>query len=183
MHEEARIWLPAVLEALGIERPVLLGHSDGASIALIHGALPTANIAGVIALAPHINVEQAAIDSIQRVRTAYETTDLRARLARYHDDVDSAFWGWNRIWLDQSLRSWNIEGLLPAIRAPILAIQGRGDEYGTLEQVEGIRRHVPSAEIVILEDCGHSPHRDQPAAVTCAVQAFIERATTVSASP
>ncbi len=174
MYEEARVWLPAVLDALGIERPVLLGHSDGASIALIHGALPAARIAGIIALAPHINVEQTAIDNIQRAKAAYETTDLRVRLARYHDDVDSAFWGWNRIWLDPSLRSWNIEGLLSAIRAPILAIQGRGDEYGTLEQVEGIRRLVPSAATLILEDCGHSPHRDQPAAVTHAVTAFVE---------
>ncbi len=175
MHEEANVVLPALLEALGIERPVLFGHSDGASIALIHAASPGATVAGVIALAPHVKVEALSITSIEQARLAYETTDLRARLARYHRDVDSAFWGWNQIWLDPAFRDWNIERMLPAIGCPVLAVQGRNDEYGTLEQIESIRRALPSTELLVLEECGHSPHRDQPAAVLAATQRFLAR--------
>ena len=173
MHEEATVVLPALLRELGFEHPVLFGHSDGASIALIHAASSESRAAAVVALAPHVKVEAQSIASIERARTAYETTDLRARLARYHRDVDSAFWGWNQVWLDPEFRTWNIEGLLPSIGCPVLAIQGRDDEYGTLDQIESIRRALPSTELLVLEDCGHSPQRDQPAAVLAAAQRFV----------
>src|SRR5579863_1877317 len=124
MHEEARIWLPVILQRLGIRRPVLFGHSDGASIALIHAARTESEVAGIIALAPHVKVEELTVRSIAAAKAAYTQTDLRARLSRHHGDVDSAFWGWNRIWLDPGFLSWNIEALLPSIRCPILAIQG-----------------------------------------------------------
>jgi pimeloyl-ACP methyl ester carboxylesterase len=132
-------------------------------------------VAGVIAIAPHIMVEDLSIASIERARDAYRTTDLRARLARYHADPDSAFWGWNDVWLDPKFRDWSIEAMLARIRCPVLAIQGRDDEYGTLAQVEGIRARVPGAELEVLDHCGHSPHRDQPAALTRAVTDFISR--------
>jgi len=175
MHDEARVWLPKVLEHLEVRAPILFGHSDGASISLIYAALPTAAVSGVIALAPHVKVEDITVSSIAAARVAYETTDLRARLARYHDDVDATFWGWNRIWLDPAFRGWNIEELLPAIRAPVLAIQGLDDEYGTLEQVESIRRRRPGTEVLALSKCRHSPHRDQPDAVLAATSAFVMR--------
>lgn len=175
MHDEASVVLPALLETLGIERPVLFGHSDGGSIALIHAASAGASVAGVIALAPHVKVEDLTVASIERARVAYETTDLRTRLARHHDDVDSTFFGWNRIWLDPEFRDWNIERLLPGIACPVLAIQGRGDEYGTLDQIESIRRQLPATELLVLEDCGHSPHRDQPAAILAATRDFMAR--------
>jgi pimeloyl-ACP methyl ester carboxylesterase len=175
MHEEARHWLPAVLARLDIEQPVLFGHSDGASIALIHAAETSSRVRGVVALAPHVKVEQLSATSIAAAKVAYETASLRSRLSPYHDDVDGAFWGWNRIWLDPAFRAWNIEGLLPAIRAPVLAIQGREDEYGTLDQIESIRRALPGTELLALDGCRHSPHRDQPVAVIDATRRFIER--------
>jgi len=175
MHEEAEVWLPALLEALGIRRPALFGHSDGASIALIHAAARNTDIAGVVALAPHVKLEELTIESIERAETAYETTDLRARLLRHHADVDSAFRGWCQIWLDPEFRDWNIEALLPAIRCPILVVQGHDDEYGTLEQVESIRRALPNTEVLVLHNCGHSAHLDQAAAVLEAARQFVDR--------
>lgn len=174
MHEQAFEVLPALLQQLGIERPWLFGHSDGGSIALLHAsAQPTA---GVVALAAHVFVEDFGLRSIAAARLAYETTDLRARLARYHADVDSAFWGWNDIWLDPAFRAWNIEAELDDIDCPVLAVQGEDDEYGTLEQVQRIVRHVPHAKTLVLPDCGHSPQRDQPARLIDEVGAFLERA-------
>jgi pimeloyl-ACP methyl ester carboxylesterase len=173
MHEEARVWLPAILERLEIRRPILFGHSDGASIALIHAAQPQSDIAAVVAMAPHVKVEDITIRSIALAKTAYESTDLRERLSRYHTNVDSAFQGWNRIWLDPEFRQWNIEQLLPHIRCPILAIQGEDDEYGTMEQIASIGRAVDNARLLALPACRHSPHRDQPEAVLEATQAFI----------
>lgn len=177
MHVQALETLPALLEALHVDRckPWLVGHSDGGSIALIHAAEHADRVAGVVAIAPHIMVEDVSITSIERARDAYRTTDVRARLARYHADPDSAFWGWNDIWLDSQFRDWSIEAMLTRIRCPVLAIQGRDDEYGTLEQVEGIRRRVPQSELVVLDDCGHSPHRDQPAALNAAITSFVTR--------
>jgi len=179
MHAQAREVLPRLLAALGVDaarsKPWLFGHSDGGSIALIYAATFPQAVGGVIAVAPHIFVEDVSVASIAAARHAYRTTDLRKRLARYHDDADSAFWGWNDIWLDPRFRAWSIEALLPRLQCPILAVQGEDDEYGTLAQVEDIRRHVPGAELVVLRDCGHSPHRDQPAALTHAVTDFIGR--------
>jgi pimeloyl-ACP methyl ester carboxylesterase len=173
MHEEARVWLPAILERLDIRRPILFGHSDGASIALIHAAQPQCDIAAVIAMAPHVKVEDITIRSIAQAKTAYESTDLRERLSRYHTNVDSAFLGWNGIWLDPEFRLWNIETLLPRIRCPILAIQGEDDEYGTMKQIASIGRAARDARLLALPACRHSPHRDQPEAVLEATQAFI----------
>jgi pimeloyl-ACP methyl ester carboxylesterase len=173
MHEEARLWLPAMLVRLGIRRPVLFGHSDGASIALIHAASPESDVAGVIALAPHVKVEELTVDSISAAKSAYLDTDLGTRLSRHHADADAAFWGWNRIWLEPAFRSWNIEALLPAIRCPILAIQGDEDEYGTMEQIASIARAAPDARLLPLPACRHSPHRDQPQAVLAAAREFV----------
>jgi pimeloyl-ACP methyl ester carboxylesterase len=173
MHEEARVWLPAILKRLGVREPVLFGHSDGASIALINAAAPDSEVAGIIALAPHVKVEDLTVRSIDEARTAYLETDLRARLSRHHANVDSAFWGWNRIWLDPAFRSWNIEKLLPSIRCPILAIQGEDDEYGTMEQIDSISRTASGAKSLALPACRHSPHRDQPRAVLAAAKEFV----------
>ena len=173
MHQEARIWLPAILELLGIRRPLLFGHSDGASIALIHAAQPQSDIHAVVALAPHVKVEEITVRGIAQARTAYGDTDLRERLSRHHADVDSTFWGWNRIWLDPGFRSWNIEDLLPSIRCPVLAIQGEDDEYGTMEQIDSIGHGAAAATLFALPDCGHSPHRDRPDAVLEATRCFV----------
>jgi pimeloyl-ACP methyl ester carboxylesterase len=179
MHVEARDTLPRLLAALNVghdgTRPWLFGHSDGGSIALINAAEHPDSVAGVIAVAPHIMVEDLSIASIEAVRDAYRTTDLRSRLARYHADPDSAFWGWNDVWLDPDFRAWSIEAMLPRLRCPVLAVQGVDDEYGTLAQVRGIRATAPQTEVVEIPHCGHSPHRDQPAALLRAVTAFIGR--------
>jgi pimeloyl-ACP methyl ester carboxylesterase len=176
MHRQAQAFLPRFLAALGVDdAPWLFGHSDGASIALIYAATFPGRVAGVVAVAPHIMVEDLSIRSIEAARDAYRLTDIKARLARYHDDPDSAFWGWNDAWLDPRFRAWSIEAMLPRLACPILAIQGADDEYGTLAQVEGIRARAPQAEVVVLPECGHSPHRDQPAALTAAVADFVTR--------
>jgi pimeloyl-ACP methyl ester carboxylesterase len=174
MHRQAHEVLPSLLDALQVRDPAwLYGHSDGGSIALLFAARYPGRTAGVVVAAPHIFVEDLSVASIEKTRLAYLETDLRDKLARYHDDVDSAFWGWNDIWLHPPFRDWSIEREIEAIRAPLLAIQGVDDEYGTLEQIRGIRRRVPHAKLVELAACGHSPHRDQPAAVIEAARNFI----------
>ncbi|MGA8010173.1 MAG: alpha/beta hydrolase [Thiomonas sp.] len=175
MHIQAEQVLPAFLDAIGVgaQPRLLFGHSDGGSIALLHAARFAEHVRGAIVLAPHIMVEQVSIDSISKAREAYAETDLRQRLARYHNDPDSAFWGWNRIWLDPRFRSWSIEAELAAIRCPLLAVQGLDDEYGSLEQIRGIARRVPHTRLLELPDCGHSPHRDQPDAVIAASRDFL----------
>ena len=179
MHDEAQHALPQLLAALQIDDPILFGHSDGGSIALLFaGATARAHPsspAALIVMAPHVLVEEVSITSIAAAKRAWETTDLRQRLARYHDDPDSAFVGWNDIWLDSRFRAWNIEDCLPGIRCPVLAIQGVDDEYGTMQQIDRIARGAVNTEVelVKLAGCGHSPHRDQPAAVIDAVRGFI----------
>lgn len=179
MHQEALLVLPELLDRLDIRQPILVGHSDGGSIALIHAARMAAQsgrpVAGVVAMAPHIMVEDISIASIAAAREAYLHGTLRARLAPYHRDVDSAFWGWNRIWLDPAFRTWNIEACLSDIACPILAIQGEDDEYGTMAQIDRIAALAPDVELLKLRDCRHSPHRDQPVAVISAIQRFIDR--------
>lgn len=173
MHHQARELLPSLLRALGIDasvhRPWLFGHSDGGSIALIHAASFPSQVAGIMVAAPHIFVEEISVVSIARARAAYLATDLRGKLARHHDDVDSAFWGWNDIWLDPAFRSWNIEDCIAKITCPLLAIQGVDDEYGTMAQIDGIASRAPQTRLVKLAQCGHSPHRDQPERVIAAV--------------
>lgn len=177
MHREAQEVLPALLEVLGVDarrdKPVLFGHSDGGSIALLYAAAYPDAVAGVVAAAPHLFVEDVSVTSIAQARTAYLESDLRARLARHHRDVDSAFWGWNDIWLNPEFRAWNIEDALERIACPVLAIQGVDDEYGTLQQVRAIGRRAPQTELLEIPDCGHSPHRDQPATVVQAVARFV----------
>ena len=178
IHRQAHEVLPALLQALGIDTqahpPWLLGHSDGASIALLYAARYPRQAAAVIVLAPHILVEDISILSIEQARRAYLETDLKQKLARYHDDPDSAFWGWNDIWLHASFRAWSIENEIEAIRCPLLAIQGVDDEYGTLQQVRGIAARVAQTEVIELADCGHSPHRDRPQQVIAGVSRFVQ---------
>jgi pimeloyl-ACP methyl ester carboxylesterase len=180
MHEQACDLLPVLLHSLDVDcetdPPWLFGHSDGASIALIHAAKFAPRVAGLVLLAPHIFVEDVALASIEAARSAYRwTADLRRRLARHHADPDSAFKGWNDVWLDPEFRGWTIEALLPDIRCPVLAMQGRDDEYGTLAQIEGIAKAVRRSELLVLEACRHSPHRDQPERVTRATLEFVAR--------
>lgn len=175
MHRQAREVLPALLRELGVEKPWLFGHSDGGSIALLHAAAFPDALRGAIVLAPHILVEDISVASIAKAREAYLQTDLKQRLARYHDDADSAFWGWNDVWLSPAFRGWSIEEEIRAIRCPLLAVQGLDDEYGTLEQVRGIARRVPQAELLEIPQCGHSPHKDQPEAVIETVKGFVQR--------
>ncbi len=179
MHRQADTLLPALLAALGAPpRYALFGHSDGGSIALIHAASFPQRVAAVVAVAPHIVVETLSVTSIAATRETYLPTDLRARLARHHADVDSAFWGWNDIWLDPAFRTWTIEALLPAIRCPVLAVQGEDDEYGTMAQIDGIAQALPrgACELLKLDGCGHSPHRDRPEALIAAAARWLPAA-------
>jgi pimeloyl-ACP methyl ester carboxylesterase len=176
MHRQSHEVLPALLAALGVTGKVwLFGHSDGGSISLIHAAHHGEQVAGAIVLAPHILVEEFGLISIRQARQVYLTTELRSRLGRYHDDVDSAFFGWNDIWLHPDFPTWTIEAELPAITCPVLAVQGIDDEYGTLEQIRGIQRRAPQTELLELPACGHSPHKDQPEALIAAVAAFFSK--------
>lgn len=179
MHDEGLLVLPELIQALGLEKPILLGHSDGASIALICAGGTAVELSGVIVMAPHVMVEELSISSIARAEVAWQTTDLRQRLGRYHANVEAVFRGWNDIWLDPDFRSWNIEEYLPGIRVPVLAIQGEEDEYGTMEQIDRIVRAVADVDRVNLADCRHSPHKDQREAVLAAVAAFVERVADV----
>lgn len=176
LHEQAWEALPAFLAHLGVEKPWLFGHSDGASISLLHASRFPERVSGIVVMAPHIFVEDITIDGIRKARDAWHATDLKARLARYHIDPESVFFGWNDTWLSPAFRSWNIESELAAIRCPALLMQGEDDEYGTLEQLYGIQRKVPHAEVLALADCGHSPQRDQPEVVAkCAARFIRER--------
>jgi len=171
MAEQADDILPKLFAALGIERPWLFGHSDGATIALLHAARHP--VAGVIAVAPHVFVEDISIASIEKARMAFESGELRRGLAKHHADPDSAFRGWNDVWLAPAFRDWNIERDIATIACPVLAVQGEDDEYGTLEQVRAIVRRVPQTELLVIANCGHSPHRDQPELLMHAAGAFI----------
>jgi pimeloyl-ACP methyl ester carboxylesterase len=177
MHVQAQDALPALFRALGLddERPILFGHSDGGSIALLYAAMYPDRVKAIAVAAPHIFVEDVTISNIEQARDAYLSTDLPRKLGRYHQDPDSAFWGWNDIWLNPEFRAWNIESWLDKIECPVLAIQGEDDEYGTLEQIRGIQRLAPQTELCIIPDCGHSPHRDQPDTVIGAVNAFVAK--------
>lgn len=178
MHREALEVLPRVLAAAGIADCVLVGHSDGGSIALIHaGGAPHVGLKGVVTMAAHVFNERVCVDSIAEARVAYEKTDLRERLRRYHGrNVDNAFRGWNDVWLSDEFWRWNIEEFLPRIAVPVLAMQGTDDEYGTESQVDAILRGTGGrAEKLMLPQCKHSPHRDQTAMVLAAVKQFVDR--------
>lgn len=179
MHDQAREALPALFASLGMEheRPFLFGHSDGGSIALLYAAMYPERVKAIAVAAPHLFVEDVTITSIEQAREAYLHTDLKYKLARYHEDVDSAFWAWNDIWLDPAFRAWNIESFLPSIRCPILAIQGEDDQYGSLKQIETIQHLAPQTRLCVLKQCRHSPQVDQPQATIEAVAGFIRDCT------
>ncbi len=172
MQREAWEVLPALLETLDIERPVLLGHSDGGSIALLHASRHP--VAACIVMAPHVLVEDISVRSIEAARDAYPSA-IRERLQRYHADVDCAFWQWNDIWLSPAFRGFDIRDDCRRISAPVLAIQGHADPYGTMRQIEEIAPTRGSFRMEQLADCGHSPHRDQPERSREMVAQFLAR--------
>ncbi|MFL9961426.1 alpha/beta hydrolase [Paraburkholderia sediminicola] len=178
MTDQARDILPALLDALAVDtrerkRMWVVGHSDGGTIALLYAALHPDALAGAVVIAPHVFIEDISVESIAQTKQLYETTDLRAKLGRYHADVDSAFYGWNDIWLDPAFRQWSIAAELASIRQPLLAIQGRDDNYGTMAQIDTIAARVPQTQLVKLDSCGHSPHRDAPGKLNEAIAAFV----------
>jgi pimeloyl-ACP methyl ester carboxylesterase len=173
MHDEALRALPDLLAQLHIENPILIGHSDGASIALIYSGARN-HVRGLVLLAPHVFVEDLSVTSIAEAKTKFETTDFAEKLARHHRDAVRTFWGWNNIWLHPDFRRWNIEKYLPGITCPILAIQGLDDQYGTMAQVEAIQRQAGGpVEVLALPDCRHAVHRDQHDAVLEAITRFV----------
>jgi pimeloyl-ACP methyl ester carboxylesterase len=179
MHDEALAVLPDLLALLHIENPILIGHSDGASIALIYAGAPAGThdgLRGLVLLAPHVFVEDLSVASIAEAKTSFETTNLAEKLARHHRDAARTFWGWNNIWLHPDFRGWNIEEYLLRIRCRILAIQGLDDQYGTRAQVQAIARQSGgSVEVLPLAECRHSPQRDQPEAVLAAITKFVSK--------
>ena len=178
MQREALDVLPKLLDAIGFRRGLLLGHSDGASIATIYaGAHQDHRLQGIALIAPHFIVEDISVTSIAEIRTAYETGNLREKLARWHKDVDNAFHGWNGAWLDPKFRDWDISEYLAYVRVPVLIVQGVDDQYGTMRQVEIARDecYCP-VDVAVIEGAGHSPHREAPAVTLEAVTEFASAA-------
>jgi len=178
MHREAWEVLPALLARLGIPRPVLVGHSDGGTIALLHASrFP---VEACVVMAPHVIVEDISVAAITQAREAFLNGGLRERLARFHADVDGAFWQWNDIWLSEDFRAFDIREPCRHIAAPLLAIQGVDDPYGTMAQIDDIAACAPQTQLLKLSACGHSPHKDQPEAVIEAIRAFLVSLQTLS---
>ena len=177
MSREALEVLPALLDAIGFQRGVLLGHSDGASIAAIYaGATGDHRLRGVVLIAPHFVVEDVSVASIAGIRKIYETTDLRTKLARWHRDVDNAFYGWNDAWLDPDFRRWDISDYLAYIRVPVAILQGEADQYGTIRQVEIAQEecYCP-VDVTLISQSGHSPHRETPELTLATISEFVGR--------
>lgn len=180
MHDEGSVTLPAVLDAAGVRSAILVGHSDGGSIAIVHAADPSSapRLRALILEAAHVFVEDISVASIVAAREQYVRGNLRARLSRHHSDVDGAFWGWNRAWLDREFRAWDLRPLLPHVTVPTLIVQGEDDPYGTLAQVDAIERGVGGlAERWTLPKCGHAPHREDEAATLARMAAFVNEVT------
>ncbi len=180
MHDEALVVLPQILNAARVQKAVLVGHSDGASIALINaGGCSDERIQGLILMAPHVFVEELTLASIREAKIAFENTDLRQRLTRYHgDNVGCAFWGWNQAWLDKDFLDWNLEEYLVKIEISVLLIQGELDNYGTIKQLKKIQDHLlGEVELTLLPDCGHSPFRDQPTKTLQTFTDFLQKLT------
>jgi pimeloyl-ACP methyl ester carboxylesterase len=177
MHIEALEVLPKLLDQIGFRRGLLVGHSDGASIAAIYaGGVADHRVRGVAMIAPHFIVEDISVRSIAEIRKAYQTTDLRSKLARWHGDVDNAFYGWNGAWLDPEFRRWDIAEYLAYIRVPVAILQGADDQYGTMRQIEIAREecYCP-VDVTVVPGAGHSPHRDAPGATLDAISEFAGR--------
>ncbi|HME29129.1 MAG TPA: alpha/beta hydrolase [Pseudolabrys sp.] len=177
MHDEARETLPRLLDAIGFQRGLLVGHSDGASIAVIYaGSRQDHRVSGLVLIAPHFFTEDSGIASIVEAQKNYETSDLRARLSRWHDDVDNAFRGWNGAWLDPEFRKWDITEFLAYIRVPVLIVQGNDDQYGTVKQIEVAQEecYCP-VEVTLLPSARHSPQREAPEATLKAISEFVIR--------
>ncbi len=174
MHLEAWQVLPPLLGKLGLHRPILVGHSDGATIALLHASRHP--VTACIAIAPHVTVEDMAIQAIAQVKKLFVASPqgLRERLARHHADVDNAFWQWNDVWLSQAFTYFDIRANCQHIKAPLLLVQGVNDEYGSLQQLQWVHDAAPHAQQVVIEDCGHAPHRDQPDTLTAAVVPLLD---------
>jgi pimeloyl-ACP methyl ester carboxylesterase len=183
MTREAMHVLPDVLSEIGLQRGILLGHSDGASIAAIYvGGIQDHRIRGLILMAPHFFTEPMGLAAIAEIKEAYETGNLRSRLAAYHWDVDNAFGGWNEAWLDPAFVDWNIEDAIAYIRVPVLAIQGREDQYGTLAQIRALEEQLYSPlDAELLDDCRHSPFIDQPDRTLAAIADFVARLDRIEA--
>lgn len=175
LHIEAVRELPAVLRELGVKKPILFGHSDGGSIALLNAALSEIDPVALVVMAPHVLVEDVTVAGVREALAQYERSDMVERLGRYHLRPDAVFRAWTDIWLSPEFRDWNIEDALPAIRCPVLAIQGEDDEYATMAQIDLIAQGAADVELCKLADCRHSPHKDQPDAVIDAVGGFVER--------
>jgi pimeloyl-ACP methyl ester carboxylesterase len=178
MHDEARETLPQVLDAIGFKRGLLIGHSDGASIAAIYtGSHQDHRVGGLVLIAPHFFTEDGGIASIIEAKKAYETGDLRARLSRWHADADNAFKGWNGAWLDPGFRKWDITEFLAYIRVPVLIVQGKDDQYGTVKQIEVAQEecYCP-VEVALLPGARHSPQRETPDTTLKAISEFVARA-------
>jgi pimeloyl-ACP methyl ester carboxylesterase len=174
MHDEALVALPELLKNLKVENPILIGHSDGASISLIHAGVGHA-VRGIVAMAPHVFIEPLCLRSIDKAADAFEKTDFGVKLARFHRDARKTFYGWADVWLDPGFKGWDIRGkYLPGIRCPVLGIQGFDDVYGTMAQLDQLAK-ATKAELLKLEQCGHSPFRDQPEKTLAAVADFIRR--------
>ena len=171
MHQEAWEVLPELLKVLEIEQPVLLGHSDGGTIALLHAARQP--LSACIVMAPHVMVEEVSLRAIEAARDAYVQGPMRESLSKYHNDVDTAFWQWNDVWLSQGFRSFDIRNVCRDIRCPVLALQGVDDAYGTLRQIEDIRSDHGSITRHVLPECAHSPHKDQAQATLSLVVDFL----------
>ncbi|MGA7810991.1 alpha/beta fold hydrolase [Bradyrhizobium sp.] len=176
MQREALDVLPKLLDRIGFRRGVLVGHSDGASIAAIYaGCVQDHRLRGLVMIAPHFVVEDVSVAAIAEIKTAYETTNLRDKLARWHRNVDNAFHGWNRAWLDPKFRSWDISDDLAYIRVPVAILQGADDQYGTMRQIEIARQECYCPlEVTILREAGHSPHREAPEATLMMVTEFVD---------
>ncbi len=173
MHREGDIVLPELLAQLGIERPILFGHSDGASIALIQAGAHPGTVRALVLEAPHVFVEEISVRSIAEAKSAYATSDLPAKLARHHADPDATFAGWNDAWLDPRFRDWNIEAYAERVRVPVLLIQGEADEYGTTAQLHAIAARIPGTQTLMVPGAGHSPHRDAPQLVIERIATFV----------
>lgn len=184
MTREATGVLPAVLDAIGFERGILFGHSDGATIAAIHaGSVEDFRVRGLILMAPHFFTESGGLAAIAAAKAEYDAGDLWARLAKYHADPDIAFRGWNDCWLDPSFKAWNVAEVIDYFRIPALAIQGRDDQYGTLAQIAEVEtRSYAPVETLILDDCRHAPHQERPEEVLAALAEFTARLERIEAA-